>query len=199
VTNISIEKSSNTSEKSQEGILRRTEKMSMAIQIRRRAVELSFAALVAGVVVVSAQAQSAPPPAPGAGGPSPTKQAVENRRAAYTLIGNSFRWFGGVAKGSIPYDEAEATKRAARIAFLSALPEENFPEGSNVGEPDSKAKPDIWSNRADFDKKLHDFQAHAAGLVETNAKEKGATDAFKTAVAALGQDCKGCHDNFKAK
>jgi len=173
--------------------------MSMVLQVRRRAIEFSAAVIFTGVIIASANAQSAPPAAPSAGGPSPTKQAVENRKAAYTLIGNYFRWFGAVAKGTIPYDEAEATKRAARIAFLSVLPEENFPEASNVGEPDSKAKADIWSSRADFDKKLHEFQAHAVALVETNAKEKGATDSFKAAVAALGQDCKGCHDSYKAK
>ena len=104
-----------------------------------------------------------------------------------------------MVKGTTSYDEAEASKRAARIAFLASFPGENFPEGSNVGEPESKAKPDVWSDRADFDKKLHDFQEHAAALIEVNAREKGATDAFKTAVTTLGQDCKGCHDTYKVK
>jgi cytochrome c556 len=159
---------------------------------------LTFAAtlIAANVgVMVLANAQSPQPPAP----PSPTKIAVENRKAAYTIIGNSFRWFGGVAKGAATYDEGEATKRAARILFLSGIIEESFPEGSNVGEPDSKAKPDVWSNRADFDKKLKDFQAHAQALVDVNAKEKGATDAFKAVVATLASDCKGCHETYKAK
>ena len=147
----------------------------------------------------SANAQNAPAPAGGGAAPSPSKIALENRKAAYTLIGNSFRWFGAVARGNAPYDDGEASKRAQRISFLAALPAENFPDGSNVGEPDSKAKADVWSNRADFDKKLHDFQSHAAALAETVAKEKGATEAFKAAVAALGQDCKGCHDTYKLK
>ncbi len=160
----------------------------------RRVIAIVAATALSAVIVVSASAQSAPP-----AGPSATKQAIENRKAVYTLIGNYFRYFGAVAKGTIPYDESEATKRAARIAFLSGLVDENFPDPSNVGEPDSKAKADIWSNRADFDKKLKDFQSHAAAFVEVNAKEKSATDAFKTSVAALGQDCKGCHDSYKAK
>jgi len=181
--------------------------MHASLSKRRHVVGLGAVTAVAVLLAASTHAQQAPAPAapapaaaPAAGaGPSPTKQAVENRRAAYTLIGNSFRWFGAVAKGAVPYDEAEATKRAARIVFLSALPGENFPEGSNVGEPESKAKPDVWANRSDFDKKLKDFQAHAANLAEVNAKEKGATDALKTAVTALAQDCKGCHDTYKAK
>ena len=124
-------------------------------------------------------------------GPSPTKQAIETRKAAYTLIGNYFRQLGAVAKGTAPYDEADATKRAARIAFLSNLPGEAFPDVSNVGEPDTKAKADVWTNRADFDKRLKDFQAHAVALVQVNATEKGATDGFKAAVVAARRGLQG--------
>jgi cytochrome c556 len=146
-------------------------------------------------VFASAFAQNAAPPAP----PSASKQAVENRKAAFTLVGNYFRYFGAVAKGNAPYDEAEATKRAARIAVLAGVVEESFPEGSNPGEPESKAKADVWSNRAEFDKKLKAFQADAQALIEVNGKEKGATDAWKASVAALAQDCKGCHETYKVK
>ena len=158
-----------------------------------RAAPLTIAgavALVSVAIVAGAQAQNAP---------APGKQAVENRKAGFLLIGNYFRYFGAVSKGTAAYDEAEATKRASRIAFLSTIVEDGFPEGSNPGEPESKAKADVWSNRADFDKKLKDFQAHAQALVEVNAKEKGATEAFKAAVAALASDCKGCHETYKAK
>ncbi len=157
-------------------------------------------------IILSANAQSAAPapaPAPaaraGGAGPSPSKAAIETRKAAYTLIGNYFRQLGAVAKGTAPYDEADATKRIARIAFLSNLPGEAFPDVSNVGEPDTKAKADVWTNRADFDKRLKDFQAHAVALAQVNATEKGATDAFKAGVLALGEDCKGCHDTYRVK
>jgi cytochrome c556 len=162
-----------------------------------RAAAFGSAGVVLAAAIIAANAQSASPGA--AAGPSPSKQAVENRRAIYTLIGNYFRYLGGVAKGAIAYDEADVTKRATRIAFLSGLAEENFSDGSNVGEPDSKAKADIWTNRADFDKKLKEFQAHAKILAEVSEKEKASTDAFKAAVVALGQDCKGCHDTYKVK
>lgn len=131
--------------------------------------------------------------------PTPGKLAVENRRAAFTLIGNSFRWFGGVAKGATPYDEAEAAKRAARIGFLAGQLDDEFPQDSNLGDPTSKATAKVWTTRADFDKKLEKFKADARAFQEAIGKEKGATDGFKAAVASLGQDCKGCHDDYKAK
>jgi cytochrome c556 len=171
----------------------------MRSHFQAKFVAATFGLLIGGVIA-SASAQNATPPAPPAPAPpSASKQAVENRKAAFTLIGNYFRYFGAVAKGNAPYDEAEATKRSARIAFLANVVEEAFPEGSNPGEPDSKAKADVWSNRAEFDKKLKAFQADAQSLVDVNGKEKGATDAWKTSVAALAQDCKGCHENYKVK
>ncbi|WP_159730846.1 cytochrome c [Methylosinus sp. Ce-a6] len=157
-----------------------------------RARALLSGALVASCVALTSASAQAP-------GPSPAKIAVESRRAEFTLIGNFFRWFGGVARGNAPYDEAEAKKRAARIAFLADLLDESFPDISNVGEPDSKAKPEIWKEKAEFDKKLAKFKEDARVFADTIAKEKGATEGFKTAVANLGQDCKGCHDSYKAK
>jgi cytochrome c556 len=194
-------------EQTQIGTRRKIEMRQSLTGLRAIAATGAALALSAGIIL-SANAQSAAPapapaPAPaaraGGAGPSPTKQAIETRKAAYALIGNYFRQLGAVAKGTAPYDEADATKRAERIAFLSNLPGEAFPDVSNVGEPDTKAKADVWTNRADFDKRLKDFQAHAVALVQVNATEKGATDGFKAAVVALGEDCKGCHDTYKVK
>jgi cytochrome c556 len=175
--------------------------MTFSPSFQRRVRRIGAVTLFSLLPLASAWTQNAPPAgekAP-ASGPSPTRIAVENRRAAYQLIGNSFRYFGAVAKGTASYDEAEAAKRAVRIALLARVPGENFPEGSNVGEPESKAKTEIWGDRADFDRKLKTFEADAAHLAEVNAQEKGATEPLKVAVAALAQDCKGCHDLYKLK
>jgi cytochrome c556 len=161
-------------------------------QHSKRARALLGGALIASCVGLTTASAQAP-------GPSPAKIAVENRRAEFTLIGNVFRWFGAVARGNAPYDEAEAKKRVARLTFLVDLLDESFPDVSNVGEPDSKAKPEIWKEKAEFDKKLAKFKDDARVFAETVSKEKGATEGFKTAVANLGQDCKSCHDSYKVK
>ncbi len=158
---------------------------------RARALLLGGALALSCVALPSAYAQ--------APGPSPAKIAVESRKAEFTLIGNFFRWFGAVARGNAPYDEAEAKKRAERIVFLASLLDESFPDISNVGEPDSKAKPEIWKEKAEFEKKLAKFKDDARVFAEAVSKEKGATEGFKTAVANLGQDCKGCHNSYKVK
>lgn len=68
-----------------------------------------------------------------------------------------------------------------------------YPEGSDKGE--TKAKPNIWSERAKFDeagKKA--FTAAQALVAATKAGDNAkSADAFK----ALGAACKGCHEDFR--
>lgn len=151
---------------------------------------------------LAADAQTPAPaeaPAAASGASPQARAAVDVRKAAYTLVGANFKPLGNVVKGVAPYSAAEAQKDIARIAFLAEILSDAFPEASNIGEPDTKAKPEIWSNRADFDKKLKQFQTDAVALVQLNATEQGVTDGFKAAITALGQDCKACHDLYKAK
>ncbi len=143
-----------------------------------------------------------PAPAPAAdkpAGPNPAKQAVNVRKAAFTLIGNSFKPIGDAAQGKAEYNQADIQKRANRILVVSEFLDSSFPEASNLGEPDTKAKAEVWTNKADFDKKLKEFQEHAATLAKVSATEKSASDAFKEAFGAVAKDCKGCHESFKAK
>ncbi len=153
------------------------------------------AVFLAGAIATAANAQTTPPA--GAPGPSPAHQAVDARRAAFTLIGANFRPLGAILKGAAPADSAEVSKRAARLAFLAGLLDENFPEGSNLSPPDSKAKGEIWSNRADFDQKLKNFQGDIAALVQVGGDGKVSADALKAAITSVGQDCKACHDKYR--
>lgn len=144
-------------------------------------------------------AADAAPAADKQAGPNAGKQAIAVRKAAYTLIGNSFKPIGDAAQGKVEYNQADIQKRANRILVLSEFLDSAFPEASNLGEPDTKAKADVWAKKAEFDKKLKDFQEHAATLVKVTATEKTASDAFKEAFGNLAKDCKGCHESFKFK
>jgi len=159
-----------------------------------RRLALSACALVLGVSSLGLQAADAPT-APAAG---PTaKQVIDVRRALFTLIGSNFRPVGETLQGKQPYDAAEIQKRVARVAFLAPQLHEVFPDYSASGE--TKAKPEIWSHRADFDSRLKDFQSHVLALAQVVDKDPGNVDAFKAAAAAVGKDCKACHDDYKAK
>jgi cytochrome c556 len=154
---------------------------------------VATAALLSAGVVFQAISQPAP------GTLSPGRKAIDVRKAVFTLIASNFQLTGGILKGTTPYDAAAEQKAVGRVAFLSDFLNDAFPDISNLGDPETKAKADIWTNRAVFDKKLKDFQAHASALQQVTATETSASDAFKTAANAVAQDCKSCHDDFRAK
>jgi cytochrome c556 len=160
---------------------------------------LSFALLASASVNLFAADAAPAPAADKPAGPNPAKQAIAVRKAAFTLIGNSFKPIGDAAQGKAEYNQVDIQKRANRILVLSEFLDSSFPEASNVGEPDTKAKAEVWTNKVEFDKKLKDFQEHAATLAKVSTTEKTASDAFKDAFGAVAKDCKGCHETFKAK
>ena len=171
-------------------MVREQELMTMVLAARH----IRIGAALLGISV-AAMAQGQTAPAGGPPGPSPARQAVDARRAAFVLIGGNFRPLGAVLKGA-PVDAAEVEKRASRLVFLASLLDENFPDISNLGSPDSKAKADLWANRADFDQKLKGFQTDLATLAKVSA-DKGSADAIKAALVTVGQDCKGCHEKYR--
>jgi cytochrome c556 len=168
-------------------------------QAIRRLAAGCTAIVLAGAAAFSVDAQTSPQA--GRRAIEAGRRAAEARKAIYTLIETYFAPLRNVVKGSTRYDEAEVQKRLARVAFLANILSfnETYPDVSNLGKPDTNARPDVWANRQDFEKKLKDFQDHVASLVQVNATEKGATDAFKAAVNMVAQDCKGCHDSFRAE
>ncbi|WP_428384330.1 c-type cytochrome [Nevskia ramosa] len=168
-------------------------KLSHSSHVLLRRATLGACALVLGASTFNL---SAADPAPAVAAPT-AKQVIDVRRALFTLIGSNFRPVGDTLQGKIPYDAADLQKRVARVAFLAPQLSEVFPDVSATGE--TKAKPEIWSNRADFDGKLKDFQTHVLALAQVVEKDSGNVDAFKAAAAAVGKDCKGCHDDYKSK
>jgi cytochrome c556 len=162
---------------------------------------IAAAALLAGsVLAVAAFAQQPPPGGGGPGGPggppSPADQAIHYRQALFTLIGGNSGPLGQMAQGKMDYNGAEATKRAQNLAFLATMVADAFPDVSKTG--DTKAKPEVWTNPTGFaaaDKKLVD----ATAALVTALKTDNSAASLKTAFGAVGQTCKGCHDDFRAK
>jgi cytochrome c556 len=129
--------------------------------------------------------------------PNLAKQGIEYRKAVFTLIGNNFRPVGEILRGTATYESVDVDKYATRVSFLTGLLAEAFPDSSQTG--DTAAKPEIWSNRADFNRRLNEFTQHAAALSQLTKQHGGNAEAFKAAARTVVQDCKGCHDNYRNK
>ena len=76
---------------------------------------------------------------------------IKYRRAAYTLMSLNFASLGAMAQDKKPFNMEEAQRNADFVAMLSTVPKGYFGEGT---DKDTKAKPEIWTKRADFDAKM---------------------------------------------
>ena len=121
------------------------------------------------------------------------EDAIKYRQSAFSVMGTHFSRLAGMAQGKIPYDAKAAADNAAVVEVMSKLHWAAFTEGSDKGE--TRAKPEIWKDAAKFKEAGDKLQAEATKL--NAAAKTGNLDNLKTAFAATGGTCKGCHDNFR--
>lgn len=127
---------------------------------------------------------------------SPAEQQIKYRKALYTVMAGNFGPAYAMANGKMPYDAAALVRRAERVAFIAAILPEAFPPGSDTGAP-TRAKPEIWANRADFDGRMKELSDRAAALVA--AARSGDLKEIQPAVGAVGLACKNCHDKYRTE
>ncbi len=120
---------------------------------------------------------------------------VKQRQAAMTLQGKYFGPLGAMAQGKIPFDGKIVTRNAGFLSTLSQMPWDGFdPSTSGVK---SAALPAIWKDSAKF-KSAQDLLVE--NVTKLVAATKGGDEAaMKTASAAVGKACGGCHDDFREK
>jgi cytochrome c556 len=127
---------------------------------------------------------------------SPAEQQIRYRMALYTVMAGNAGPIFAMSDGKLPYDAAAAVKRAERVSFIAGILPEAFPVGSNVGA-DTEALPDIWKNRADFDRLMKNLGDKAAALV--TAARTNDLKQLQAASGALAKTCKACHDKYRKK
>jgi cytochrome c556 len=122
------------------------------------------------------------------------EDVVQARQASMALTGGIADLMkAGVAAGADVkvYEEA-----AAGLVKLSKVYPQLFPENTQ-GVANTKAKAEIWSDRAGFEKAAAAFVTASTNL-EAAAKS-GDKAAFAAAFTAEGQSCGGCHRAYKAR
>lgn len=119
---------------------------------------------------------------------------IKYRKAAYTLMNLNFGSLDAMATDKKPFNKDEAARNADFVAMLSTVPKGYFGEGT---DKDTKAKPEIWTHRSDFDAKMDKMTGEAAKMPAV--VRSGDMAAFKKQVADLGAACKACHDDYRAK
>jgi cytochrome c556 len=143
-------------------------------------------ALAVGFLLAAAQPALAQQPKP--------EDLIKQRQSAYAVIGHNFSNLAAMAQGKKPFAREEAARNAELVATLADYPRHFFSEGTDKGR-DTRAKPEIWQKRADFDAKMDKMISEARKLPQA----AGSLDSLKKAVSDTGAACKACHDDYRAK
>jgi cytochrome c556 len=121
--------------------------------------------------------------------------AIKYRKSALFVMQQNFSRVASMAAGKVPFDAKVAVESASVAEFVGKLPWAGFGPDTDMG--DSKAKVEIWSNKAKFDDDANKMQLELAKL--SAATKTGNLANIKIAVNAVGGACKSCHDDFRAK
>jgi cytochrome c556 len=143
----------------------------------------AIAALVMAATALPALAQHMKP-----------EDQIKYRRAAYDLLGLNFGSLSAMAQNKKPFDKEEAQGNADFAAMLATVPRHYFGEGT---DKNTKAKPEIWTHRADFDSKMDKMVTEVQKLPAV--VRSGDMEAFRKQVSETGHACKSCHDDYRAK
>ena len=101
---------------------------------------------------------------------------------------------GGIAKGQVPFRE-DLAAHAAALQSTSKMIVRIFPEGSGTGN--TRAKPEIWTNRSEFEQVARKFEEETEKLVLI--AESGHLGQVSSQFLAVAKACKACHKPFRKK
>lgn len=119
-------------------------------------------------------------------------EAIELRQEAMEGVKEAMGTLGAIAKKEQPFDAEVVQASAASIAEHLGQAAQLFPEGSDQGEVQTWAKPEIWTDREHFAESLEGARQAAVELESVTDAE-----AFLPALGKLGNGCKGCHDLYR--
>jgi cytochrome c556 len=122
---------------------------------------------------------------------------VKQRQSAMTLIGKYWGPIAGMASGKVsPYNADVVSRNATYLENLAQMPWDGFHENTK-GAMNTKALPEVWSQKAKFDELAQRLQTETAklGQVARAKNEAG----VKQQYAAVGKVCGACHEGFRQK
>jgi len=125
-------------------------------------------------------------------------QVLTKRRALFKQFTRTMEPIGLMANGRKEYKADEFLSLAQELDKLSTKPWGYFTADGNY--PPTRAKPEVWSKPAAFQKAQEQYQVSVQALVlaaQVAAQAGKADAALQQAVDGVTAQCKACHDNFR--
>ncbi len=122
-------------------------------------------------------------------------QPVTKRRAVFKDMVRTLEPMGMVARERKAYLAPEFLANAQALQKLAVQPWPLFTADSNY--PPTHARPEVWTQAADFQLAQHTFTGRVDALVQAAQGQDLAR--IRAAVNDVQQSCKACHDNFRSK
>jgi cytochrome c556 len=117
------------------------------------------------------------------------KDAVNYRSHIMVTLNEQSAALGQILSGVVPDKNAAAHLEALALTASTAL------KAFEQKAPGGEAKAEVWSNWADFSKRMNEFVRQTREAAKM-AKDKGLTAAGPNAMDAMGS-CKNCHDVYR--
>ena len=119
-----------------------------------------------------------------------TEEIADYRHETMEAVGAHFDGVIKILRGEIPYDD-HLPMHVNALADIAEILPSLFVEGSEGGE----ALDSIWEEPEEFAEKVSDFQSAMKELKA--AVDAGDPAAIGPSISAVGQACKGCHDDYR--
>lgn len=117
---------------------------------------------------------------------------TKQRSDAMKQNGGNMKKLGAAVKAG---DNVAAAAAAAAINAVASQIPALYPKGSGTGE--TRAKPEIWQNFADFRAKANALESASAKVVaDANGGNLGSDP--KAVLGSIGKTCAACHKAYRA-
>lgn len=104
---------------------------------------------------------------------------------------------GGMLAGRLAFDGAAFAGHASQLAELADAPWEYFPAPDQSNPQPNEALPDVWSDADGFAERITEYQTAVADLQLITAAGIDSPEQVTTAMQAVQQACKACHDGYR--
>lgn len=121
-------------------------------------------------------------------------QVIAARQAGYDLMYGDVSGLKAAAENKL--DVKDFKDAADAIVSWSRVIPTLFPDGTQQGH-DTKAKPNVWTDRVGFEKDAANLTEQATRLAQL--ADAGDKAGFAKQLKAVGGACKTCHDSYKAR